>query len=53
MKKEEEKKIKRKLKWQIKLILYLILFILYCFFIGNTGIYIKAFKIETNKITIK
>lgn len=53
MKKDEEKRKKRKLKWQVKLILYLILFILYCFFIGTKGIYIKEFKIETNKITAK
>lgn len=51
MKKEEEIKKKRKLKWQVKLVLYLIFFILYCFFIGTKGIYIKEFKIETNKIT--
>ena len=53
MKKEEEKKKKRKLRWQIKLILYLIVFIFYCFFIGTKGVYIKEFKIETNKITKK
>ena len=53
MKNNEEKKKKRKLKWQVKIILYLILFIFYCFFIGTKGIYIKEFKIETNKITEK
>lgn len=48
---KEEKRKKRKLKWQIKLFLYLVLFILYCFFIGTKGIFIKEFKIETDKIS--
>lgn len=50
---KEEKIKKRKLKWQIKLILILILLIIYCFCIGPKGIFIKEYKIETNKISRK
>lgn len=50
MEKGQNKK-KRKLKWQIKLLLTLIVIILYSFFLGTKGIFVKEFKIETEKIT--
>lgn len=49
--KEENKKRKRKLRWQIKLIIIIALIILYAFLIGTRGIFIREYKIETNKIT--
>lgn len=48
MKKEKTKK--RKLRWQIKLLILIILIILYSFFIGTKGIFIKEYKINTTKI---
>ena len=53
MQKEEIKVKKRKLKWQIKLIVIILILIIYCFCIGTKGIFIKEFKIETNKISQK
>lgn len=50
---KEEKRKKRKLKWQFKLILIIFLLIIYCFCIGPKGIFIKEYKIETNKIPQK
>ena len=53
MKKEEdkkEKKVKRKLKWQVKLFLFFLIIILYIFFIGPKGIFIKEYKISSSKI---
>ena len=47
---KEIKKSKRKLRWQIKLILIITLIILYAFFIGTKGIFIKDYVIKTNKI---
>lgn len=51
MKKEEKIKKNKKLKWQVKLILYLIIIILYSFFIGTKGIFIKDYVITSKKIT--
>lgn len=51
MAKEEMKKRKRKLKWQVKLLILIILIIIYAFFIGTKGIFIREYKIETNKIS--
>lgn len=50
MVKEENKKKKKKLKWQIKLIIIITAIILYAFFIGTKGIFIKEYKINTAKI---
>lgn len=47
---KEEKKKKRKLKWQIKFILLVVIIILYPFLIGTKGIFVKEYKITTNKI---
>ena len=49
--KKEEKKKKRKIKWQVKIFLIIIFIFLYAFFIGTKGIFIKEFKITSNKIT--
>ncbi len=51
--KEEKKKVKkkRKLKWQVKLLILIILVVLYSFFIGTKGIFIREFKVETDKIS--
>lgn len=46
----EEKKVKRKLKWQIKFILLIVIIVLYPFFIGTKGIFIKEYKLTTSKI---
>lgn len=51
MTKEEPKKRKRKLRWQVKLIILIILVILYAFFIGTKGVFIREYKIETSKIS--
>lgn len=51
MEKEEIKK-KKKLKKKFKLIFFIIFLILYSFFIGTSGLFIKEFKIETNKIDV-
>lgn len=48
---KEEKKKKKKLRWQVKLVLYIIMFVLYLFFIGTKGIFIKEFKIKNEDIT--
>ena len=51
MKKEEtKKKKKRKIRWQIKFILFIIFILLYASFIGTKGVFIKEFKISSNKI---
>lgn len=50
MEKEHNKK-KKKLKWQVKLLLILIFIILYSFFLGTKGIFVKEYKIETQKIS--
>ena len=50
MEKEHNKK-KKKLKWQVKLLLTLIFIILYSFFLGTKGIFVKEYKIETQKIS--
>lgn len=47
----KEKKTKRKLKWQVKLFLIILIIILYAFFIGTKGIFIREYSISTNKIT--
>lgn len=55
MKKDEEKKVKkkkRKLKWQVKLFLIVLIILLYAFFIGPSGTFIKEYKISSNKITV-
>lgn len=44
---------KRKLRWQIKLILFLILLVVYSFTLGTKGIFVKEYKLETNKINSK
>ncbi len=50
---KEEKQKKRKLKWQIKLFMVIVLIIVYAFFIGTKGIFIKEYKVSTNKISDK
>lgn len=50
MKKEKQAKTKKHLKWQIKLILIILLVVLYSVFIGTKGIFIKEYKIKTEKI---
>ena len=50
MVKEENKKKKRKLKWQIKLILLIIFLLIYAFFIGTKGIFIKEYKVSSTKV---
>lgn len=50
MEKEHNKK-KKKLKWQVKLLLILMFIILYSFFLGTKGIFVKEYKIETQKIS--
>lgn len=47
---DETKRKKRKLRWQIKLLMLVIGIILYSFFIGTKGIFVKEYKITTNKI---
>lgn len=47
---QKGKKTKRKLKWQIKLLFTIIFLILAIYFIGTKGIFIKEYKIETDKI---
>lgn len=53
MEKEEtkERKKKRKLKWQVKLFILIVLIVLYAFFIGTKGIFIREFKVSTSKIS--
>lgn len=53
MKKNEikENKKKRKLKWQVKLFLIILIIIFYAFLIGPSGIFIKEYKITSEKIT--
>lgn len=55
MTKEEkkEKKKRKKLKWQVKLILIVLIIIIYAFFIGPKGIFVKEYKVSTNKIPDK
>lgn len=51
MKKEEkEKKKKKKLKLHFKLLLIIIIIIIYSFTLGTKGIFIKEYKVETNKL---
>ncbi len=45
------KKKKRKLRWQVKLVIIIVLIVLYAFFIGTKGIFIKEYKVKTNKIS--
>lgn len=52
MKKEEkEKKKKKKLKLHFKLLLIIIIIIIYSFTLGTKGIFIKEYKVETNKLS--
>lgn len=46
----ETKRKKIKLRWQIKLLILVIGIILYSFFVGTKGIFVKEYKITTNKI---
>ena len=48
---EEKKHKKRKLKWQVKLFLLILFIIIYAFFIGPKGIFIKDYNIKTSKIS--
>lgn len=50
-KNRSEKKKRKKLKWQVKLFILIILIILYAFFIGTKGIFVREFKVETDKIS--
>ena len=50
MKTEEKHKKKIKLKWQVKLILYVIIIVLYSFFIGTKGMFVKDYVIKSKKI---
>lgn len=47
---EETKRKRRKLRWQIKLFLMVVAIILYAFFVGTKGIFVKEYKITTSKI---
>lgn len=49
-KEKNDKKRKRKLKWQIKLLITILFILLVIYFLGTKGMFIKEFKIETNKI---
>ncbi len=51
MAKEEVKKKKRKLKWQVKLFLVVVFIIICLFWIGPKGIFIKEYKVSSNKIS--
>lgn len=46
----KEVKHKKKLKFHIKVILLLIIIIIYSFTLGTKGIFIKEYKVETNKL---
>lgn len=46
-----EVKVKRRLKKRFKILLLIIFIIIYAFFIGTKGIFVKEFKVETNNIT--
>jgi predicted phosphodiesterase len=48
---ETKPKKKRKLKWQVKLFLLILFIIIYAFFIGPKGIFIKDYNIKTSKIS--
>ena len=48
---ETKHKKKRKLKWQVKLFLLILFIIIYAFFIGPKGIFIKDYNIKTGKIS--
>ena len=48
---ETKHKKKRKLKWQVKLFLLISFIIIYAFFIGPKGIFIKDYNIKTSKIS--
>lgn len=48
---ETKPKKKRKLKWQVKLFLLILFIIIYAFFIGPKGIFIKDYSIKTSKIS--
>ena len=48
--KEQEKNKKVKLKFKSKFLLFIILLIIYAFFLGPKGIYIKDYKITSKKI---
>ena len=50
---KEEKKKKKKLRWQVKLFLIIFILILYIFLIGPKGMFIREFKIFSNKISDK
>lgn len=51
VKEKKEKKKKRKLKWQVKLFIIILIIIIYAFLIGPKGIYIKEYKVSSDKIT--
>lgn len=51
VKEKKEKKKKRKLKWQVKLFIIILIIIIYAFIIGPKGIYIKEYKVSSDKIT--
>lgn len=51
LKENKEKKKKRKLKWQVKLFIIILIIIIYAFLIGPKGIYIKEYKVSSDKIT--
>lgn len=51
--KDEKKKKRKKLKWQIKLFLFILIIVIYAFLIGPKGIFIKEYKVSTNKISEK
>lgn len=49
-KKTAEKRTKRKLKWPFKILIIFIIIILYAFFIGPKGIFVKEFKVANSKL---
>lgn len=51
MVKDVKIKKKKKLRWHTKLILLILIIILYAFFIGTKGIFIKEYKVESKQIT--
>ncbi len=47
---KEEKRKKRRLKWPFKVLIVIGIIILYAFFIGPKGIFIKEYKVESSKL---
>lgn len=50
MKKDKEKKTKRKLKLRFKIILFILFILVYSFFIGTKGLFVRDFNLASKKI---